>query len=825
MSRIDPALWPRLEVALDELLELAPAERASALARLRRGEPALHAALEALLAADARDLGLLETGADAIARALIRAAQADEEGAEAPALPRVDRYRLLRLLGRGGMGQVYLAEREDGDYGRPIALKILKRGMDSEEIRRRFQQERAILARLEHPSIARLLDGGLSADGRPFFAMEFIEGEPITVHADAARLGLRERLALFEAVCAAVGYAQQHLVVHRDLKPSNILVTPAGQVKLLDFGIAKLLAEAEGQGGEALTRTGLFLMTPEYAAPEQLRGEPVTTATDVYALGLVLYELLAGRPALDGSARGLLAGLGAREARPLAQALGRGPRLTDPQVRAAATARRLSPRALRRQLGGELATLVDTALRPEPERRYASAEALLEDLRRLRAGRPLAARPPAIRYRLRKYLRRHRLAMGASAAAVLALSVGLAGTAWQAGIARREAARARAVTEFVTGLFGGAHPDATGGSEPQVRDLLAQGAARVDSELGHEPALQADLLDVIGGIHVSLGDYTGAIPLLRRALELREALLPPAHPQRRHALRVLGSAELQADHLEVADSLLGEALRLFERRPTAAGPELAMLLSDRAILEKRRGRLEVSERLTRRVLDLDRAHYGPDHAEVATDLNNLGTLLAELGRHEEAVALHREALDIRRRRLAPAHSLIPYSLHNLAFSLERLGRTAEADSIFQESIDRRRQLYPRGHPDLAVTLRERGSLQVRLGNDALAERLLGEALAMCRALLGEQHTETATARNALALAAYRQGNYAAAAVGFAEAFTVLAAILPPGHATLITVGENLVGTLQAAGDSLAATAAAARLDSLRGPPAAELDRR
>ncbi|MCB1161780.1 serine/threonine protein kinase, partial [bacterium] len=276
MKPVDPALWPRLETALEELLELQPAARARALATLGRQDPALRDALEELLAADARPRGILETGADDLARALLAAqpSRAEADDPEAP-LPRVARYRLLRRLGRGGMGNVYLAERTDGDFGGPVALKLLALDVDTPELRARFLQERAILGRLEHPGIARLLDGGLSEDGRPYFALEYIEGQPITDDADARRLTLRERLLLFEQVCAAVSYAQQHLVVHRDLKPSNILVTPEGQVKLLDFGIAKLLAEAED--GEARTRTGVALMTPEYAAPEQLRGEPVTT--------------------------------------------------------------------------------------------------------------------------------------------------------------------------------------------------------------------------------------------------------------------------------------------------------------------------------------------------------------------------------------------------------------------------------------------------------------------------------------------------------------------------------------------------------------------
>ncbi|MCB9513955.1 MAG: serine/threonine protein kinase [Candidatus Latescibacteria bacterium] len=804
MKPVDPALWPRLETALEELLELQPAARARALATLGRQDPALRDALDELLAADARPRGILETGADDLARALLAAepSPAEADDPEAP-LPRVARYRLLRRLGRGGMGNVYLAERTDGDFGGPVALKLLALDVDTPELRARFLQERAILGRLEHPGIARLLDGGLSEDGRPYFALEYIEGQPITDDADARRLTLRERLRLFEKVCEAVGYAQQHLVVHRDLKPSNILVTPEGQVKLLDFGIAKLLAEAED--GEARTRTGVALMTPEYAAPEQLRGEPVTTATDVYALGLVLYELLAGRRAVDSALRGLIVRGGEREARPLAQALSRASREEE---MATAAARRSSPAALRRQLRGEPATLVDTALRPEPERRYASAEAMLEDLRRLREGRPLLARPASAGYRLRKYLRRHRVAMGASAAVVIALALGLAATAWQGRVARQEAARAEAVRQFVTSLFTDANPDETGAVE--VKDLLARGVTRVDGELAGQPALQAELLGIIGRAYVALGEYPAALPPLARSLALEHAVGGDV----RQAEIALGGAEVEAMHLERADSLLRTALARFDPETERLDPERILALSNRAVLEQRSGHYDEAERLDREVLALDEERYGPEHPEVAADLNNLGTLYIDQGRWDEAVDVHRRALDLRERLLPPGNTVTPASLHNLAYALSKLGRSEEADSLYREAIARRQAIYPDGHPLLAGSLRELGALRMSAGDLAAADSLFSAALDMQERLLGEAHSGTAMTVNQRGVVAYFRGHHEAARADFVRAFATLAKVLPPGHPTTLQVGRNLEGTLRALGRVAAADSVGARLDSL-----------
>ena len=373
-------------------------------------------------------------------------------------------YRLVRELGQGGMGVVYLAERADGQFEQRVALKLIKRGMDSDEILRRFLAERQVLARLSHPHIARLLDGGVTAEGQPYFAMEYVDGVPLHHYCEERSLGFEDRLRLFREVCEAVQYAHRSLVVHRDLKPSNILVTSAGETKLVDFGIAKVLYEDVAD--RSVTRTDQRLMTPEYAAPEQVRGEPVTTATDVYALGAILYQLLTGRPPhqFTGRSRG-----GA-----VPHHLRGGPRAAE---RGPCTRHRR-----RRRLRGDLDIIVLKALRKDPARRYPSVEALLEDLERHRTGLPVRARPDSVAYRARKFLGRHRLSgHGAGPRGPGPRRPGWAAPSGRRGRPlARPPRRARSRTSWWA-CSGCPSPRSPAGREITARELLERGARRIDS--------------------------------------------------------------------------------------------------------------------------------------------------------------------------------------------------------------------------------------------------------------------------------------------------------------------------------------------------------
>ena len=580
MHVIDPERWQQLMPLLDEALDLAPEARA---AFLTDTDPALRADLERLLAADEEAGDFLDDSASDWAATLI------EELERATAEPTLDEgalvgpYRIVRTLGQGGMGTVYLADRADGQFEQRVALKLIRPGMGRHEILRRFLQERQILARLQHPNIARLLDGGITAEGQPYFAMEFVDGQPITEYCDARRLGIDERLHLFRAVAEAVAYAHLNLVVHRDIKPSNILVTERGVPKLLDFGIAKLLHETDSEDTLIETQAGLQVMTPEYAAPEQVRGDAVTTATDTYALGVALYELLTGhRPYYFDKRtpaeieRVICNQPPARPSTVVARATdapqsdGSTAAITPETI---AAARALPMRRLRRHLSGDLDTILLKALRKEPHRRYANAEAFVEDLRRLREGHPVRARKDTVGYRVRAFVRRHRAGVATTVAVAVLLLAGLGGSLLQMRSAASEAARTEAVRDFVVDLFD-APPDNL--NRPfAASDLLTRGAVRAQTEWAGRPEVQADLLALLGTLSAQQGLPEQARTLHEQALTVRHSLYGPDHADIGTSLHALGELALARDALDEAEALLRQSLQIRHRRFGTEDPRTA----------------------------------------------------------------------------------------------------------------------------------------------------------------------------------------------------------------------------------------------------------
>jgi non-specific serine/threonine protein kinase/serine/threonine-protein kinase len=509
------ARFLRCEELFHEAAALAETERAAFLQRSCAEDPALRADVERLLAAH-------ERAGDFISTPAIAAAGEWADGEKSWVGRLVGPYRVVRELGRGGMGAVYLAERADGQYEHRVALKVIKRGMDTEQVLARFRAERQILASLDHPNIARLLDGGSTDQGVPYFVMEYIEGEPIDAWADRRELSVDERLQLFLPVCGAVAYAHQHLVVHRDIKPLNILVTPEGVPKLLDFGIAKVLHEDADEATS--TVTGMRLLTPEYASPEQVEGRHATTVSDVYALGVVLYELLTGRSPYR---------LRSRTPLDVVEAV----RTTDPERPSAAG----GTEKLRRRLRGDLDTILLTALRKEPARRYQSVEQFAGDVRRHLGGLPVTARPDTFGYRAGKFVRRNRVPVAAGVLLALALLAGTAATAYQAREARAAQDRAERrfadVRKLANALLFDYHDairDLRGARpvrERMVRDALGylDGLARESAE---DPSLQRELAggyhrigDLQGGDASNLGDTEGAARSYAKALGILESLL------------------------------------------------------------------------------------------------------------------------------------------------------------------------------------------------------------------------------------------------------------------------------------------------------------
>jgi serine/threonine-protein kinase len=735
----------RLADLFAEALEQPPGRRQLHLELAAADAPELREEVSRLLAAHER-AGDFLSGLDAVRAAeLLASVQAPGEGR------RIGPYRVLRELGRGGMGTVYLAERADGGFEQRVALKLVKRGMDSEAIVERFRRERQILARLHHPHVARLYDGGVADDGRPWFAMEHVDGSPITRHCDERRLPVEARLELFQDVCRAVQYAHGNLVVHRDLKPSNVLVSAAGEVKLLDFGIARLLDDAD-EGGRQLTVAGARAMTPDYAAPEQLAGGPVTTAADVYALGVILYELLSGHlphPPSEG-APGLVAGApaAAEPERPSAAAGrpaerdGRG-HGASPAPQRIAAARGTTPERLRRRLAGDLDAVVLEALECDPERRYPSAEALLRDLERHLAGKPVLAHRDSFGYRAYKFVRRHVAAVSAAAAFVLLLAAASAALLVQQARTARERDKAREVKELVLGLFAVSDPGQGRGETVTARELLDRGAERIPGELAGQPEVRAEMMAVVGEIYRRLGLYDAARPLLEGALALRRHVLGARHADVAESLGGLARLAYDSGRYADAEPLYREALALQRQIHGATHPEVARSLDGLSVVVRVRRRLDEAESLAREALAMRRRLHGPRHAEVAESLVNVAVPLYLGGDYDGAEALYREALAMRLALLGEDHLDVAATRNRLALLLRRRGRLEAAEVELRRALATYRKVLDEHHPEVATVLGNLGNLLVDRRDYPAAERLYQEVLASKRARLGRRHPDTA----------------------------------------------------------------------------------
>jgi serine/threonine-protein kinase len=722
-------------------------------------------------------------------------------------------YRILSELGRGGYGTVYLAERADGEFRQRVAIKRLASAqLTSAEAVARFRQERQILARLEHPGIARLLDGGQLADGAPFLVMEYVEGERIDQWADARRLDARGRVALFVAVCDAVEAAHQRLVVHRDLKPGNILVGADGAPKLLDFGIAKLLDPASADWTVAETRLGASPLTLRYASPEQLRGEPIGTTTDVYSLGVVLYELLAGRSPYAGRDESLpaLSRAICELEPPPPSAAPRVPR--DAEVTAPGWERvEAMPTAVPRRrtdLAGDLDAIVLRALRKDPGARYPSVAALAGDLRRFLDGRPVEARRGSRLYRVSKFARRHRLAI-AAAAALLALGAGWAASlAVQLERTRTERDKARQTARFLTEIFENSDPDATRGETVTARSILDAGAERIERELAGQPAVRAGLMATIGHVYHELGLHEPAEKQLEGALALLRAD-PGADPESlAAAAEALGTLRLdQARFVEAAD-LLRAALAHHEREHGRRSEDVARLLNDLGTLEWERDDFAAAEPLLVEALETRRALHGARGAELAETLNNLALLYQEQGKLDQAEPLFRESLEIRRASDA-GPGRVARAIGNLALLLDDKGDYGAAEALYRESLAMEVEVYGAEHPVVANTLNNLASIRYRGGDYAEAEALLRRSLDLQVRTYGAEHPQPAITRGNLSFVLAAQGRFAEAEPLLRETLRIHRDVLGDRSATLAITQRNLGTLLFDRGDARGAAAALA----------------
>jgi serine/threonine-protein kinase len=827
--------YQRLEAACQRVLQATPEARAAALNEACGDDEALRTEVEAFVALEARAGSFLDESVP------------EKLNTSDPHIGRtVGRWTLRALLGAGGMGAVYLADRSDGVVEQQAAVKLLAAHLVKPAHRRRFERERQILASLDHPCIARLVDGGITPEGQPYLVMEHVDGAPLLEHCDAARLSIGERLGLFERVCSAVDHAHHHLVIHRDLKPGNILVDSTGAPRLVDFGIATVLHENDHVDR---TQTAERRFTPAYASPEQLDGRHVTTATDVYSLGIVLYELVAGRRPYDIGDHTTSV-----EFARLVEGLTPPSRLLETQDADNATtiarARGTDPGRLRQRIRGDLDTVVLTALRAEPDDRYASADRLREDVERTRTGLPILARPASLGYRARKFVARHRASVAAAVVAVVVIVAASAASVvmyFQARtaseLAARQARTAETINTYLTDMLASVDPAVAQGRDVSVfHEALDRTAARVRDELGDAPLIAAELHHTVGTAYAAISAYAAAADHLRAAADLRAAagaplvdrvaslialgqtwgeanhfddghaaleeaceLVAAADPVDEglhgHALACLGDLERLRGAFEDAEVHLHEGLSLL-RRAEASPPRLAFALEKLGYLMVHRTRMDEGRPLLEEAAELLRAEYGDMHPRIATVEQELGWCARRSGDLDTALAHYVESLAIREAILDPDHYHLANSLIGVGAVLEDLRRYEEAERHYLRARDVLLASVGRQHTEMGTLCNNLGGLYRKLERPDEALDMLEEAAAIYVSVRGPDDFWVSFPHMHLALVHLGENRPQAALDAADECLRIRRANIPESHSEIQQIrtlrGMALLGLGRAA---------------------------
>jgi serine/threonine-protein kinase len=686
----------------------------------------------------------------------------------------IGRYRLVDEIGAGGMGVVFRAERAGESFQQSVAVKLLHRHVASREARRRFQAEQQVLASLDHPNIARLVDGGVTDAGRPYLVMEYIDGVPITDYATLNRLSVADRVDLLMQVTDAVSAAHQNLVIHRDLKPSNVLVTERDgepHVKLLDFGIAKIL-DKEWPATRPVTHTGRGLMTPTYAAPEQLSGEAVSTATDTYQLGVLAYELVTGAPPFGG-----------REAsrKQITEAILH----TDPEP---PSSRGTVEAVNRRQLVGDLDTIILKALRKEPGRRYRTPEVFRRDLQRYREDEPIEARPASLGYRLRKFVRRNRwgVAVGALAAVMAFVSITMIVRGRRA--AEREADKAEQVSTFLVNLFEASDPNRSPADTVTARALLDRGRERLETL--DDPAVIGQMAHVLGQAQRHLGEYDEARSLLQQAVRQRTRLYGTNHPETLASLNAFALLERDEGHYTTADTLLERVVAGRQALRGTTDSTVVQSLMHLGFVQRRLGDTNEAEASLRRALAAHRTRTQTPDILTAELLFNLAALLRSQSKYDEALPVQRRSYALVDSLTQGPHPGRIANLNNLALLQQRRGQLEEAKRLYTQLLNEGTALYGEDHPKRATWMSNLASLHTDLFEYERADSLLSEAIAVGTTTLGNSHPSVALFLHNRAANAYERGDLAAADTLFADAAAMMQDVhAPPSRRTARTIRD------------------------------------
>jgi serine/threonine protein kinase/tetratricopeptide (TPR) repeat protein len=809
---IPRARWLQIQSLFDEVIDSTPAERAERLAKSCRGDADLRHSVESLLASDQKTEGPLLHAIGAAAEALLEAHQDRLLGS------RIGPYRVTSILGHGGMSTVYRGERDDAQYQQTVAIKVLHHATLHPRMRSRLHSERHILATLDHPSIARLIDSGDLEDGTPYLVMEHVDGESIDVYCDSRTLFVRERIGLFIQVCAAVQYAHRNLVVHRDIKSANIFVTGDGTPKLLDFGIAKMLAPESLSHTLPVTRLQERILTPENAAPEQVLGRPITTATDIYSLGVLLYQLLTGRSPyrlLSYSQLQLERAICMDDpARPSQIVVARLNGETDSDRSRLSDRRGLSPERLRTRLSGDLDAIVAMAMRKEPDRRYASVEALADDLNRHLMGLPVSARQGDWRYHSVKFVRRHFLGALSVAAVFLGLAIIAGVTLWQnhrIELARdataQERDRAQQVSAFLVDVFSQADPFNAQGREPTAKDLLDRGAEKILDNASLQPEVRAQLLESIGLAYRRQGLSDRAVPLFEQAVAIRRQERPLDNHRTAAALANLASALTDGGHLISAQAYLQQALDLSRSAEETPSIETADILVQFGQFELNgKSDPESASKLFTDALDIYRRSLGSENLPVASTLSGLASSASWTGDFALAERYQREAIAVFQATVSRNHPDHAVALASLGYILTQRGKYAEAEQVLGEALAIERDVFGPGNQRIAQIESHLAMLYERQGDVPRATQAAREAVKIATDRLGLNHYLTGYYLDNLASLYFKADDLAAAEDTARRALAVYAHTLPARHLYIASTRQLLGEILVRRGNAAAAEA-------------------
>jgi eukaryotic-like serine/threonine-protein kinase len=778
--------WEKIKELFDVALGCEPSERDAFLREACGQDETVRAEVNSLLEAHAHS--------DALSEHPWSGQRLDE----AQAFKSIGPYRLIKKIGEGGMGQVWLAE-QTAPLRRQVALKLIRAGMYDDALLHRFQAERQSLAIMDHPAIAKVFDAGATPEGQPYFVMEYVPGEPITEYCDRKKLGIRERLELFIKACEGVQHAHQKAIIHRDLKPANILVVELDGKpvpRIIDFGLAKAAA-ALVPGETLVTRAGGLVGTPGYMSPEQADPgvKDVDTRTDVYSLGVILYVLLTGYQPFDTSEW---------EKKPLHEVMQKlrdheAPRPSTKVERekesstAAAELRGTQPKQLAGLLHGDLDWITMKALEKDRARRYETPSELASDIERYLKNEPVVARPASAGYRLRKYVRRHRIAVGVAAALVILLAGFAVVEAVQLRRITQERDRESRITDFMIGMFKVSDPSEARGNTVTAREILDKASKDIDPGLAKDPELQAQMMYVMGKVYDSLGLYSTAESLLQRSVDIRKRMLGPENRDTLNSMLALALALDHRGHYSDAEALQRQALAIRRRTLGPNHPDTATAMGNLGVVLYHEGHFAESEAQQRETLDIRRRTIGPEKQDALATMSNLALDLEKEARYQEAEALDQQALEMQRRTLGPDHPDTLFSMANLANVLYREGRYADAEKLRRETLDIDRRVFGPEHPATLMSMSNLIGVLSEEGKYDEATRLARETVEIRRRVLGPEHPATLISMGNLAEALTLQGQYTEAEKLLTETLDTQRRVLPRDDPNAAINAYNLAG--------------------------------